>query len=207
MRTNTLGGALATALITIAALGGCAATGEAPAPPAAPPAPAAAAGQAHNQADISFAQGMIPHHAQAVDMAKLAPTRAGSPKVKELAGAIQGAQQPEIDQMTGFLRAWQAPVPGTGDQAMGGMQHSGHSMPGAGRGMMTAEQMTELERSNGPAFDRLFLRMMVDHHRGAITMANTELAEGQNPEAKQLARRIVDAQQREIDEMTAILGS
>lgn len=203
MRTNRLGGALATTLITIAALAGCSTAAQAPTPPA------ASTGQAHNQADVSFAQGMIPHHAQAVDMAKLAPTRAGSPKVKQLAGAIQGAQQPEIDQMTGFLRDWQAPLPQTGDQAMGGMQHAGDGgqpMGGAGHGMMTDQQMAELERSNGPAFDRLFLRMMVDHHRGAITMANAELADGQNPEAKQLARRIVDAQQREIDEMTGLLG-
>ena len=106
----------AAALTTGAALGGCGST--ATAPPASS-ASSPQASQTHNQADISFVQGMIPHHAQAIAMSEMAAQRAGSPEIKDLAARIQAAQQPEIDQMSGFLRAWDAPVPST-KMPMGG---------------------------------------------------------------------------------------
>ena len=192
MNTRILGGLLAaTAVVAITA--GCADTAATPAPTAAPSSTAAPGATAQNAADVAFVQGMIPHHAQAVAMTDLAATRAASPAVKDLAGRIARAQGPEIDQMNGFLRTWSAPA---GDMAsMGGMS-----------GMMSDQQMTELGATSGPAFDRMFLQMMTEHHTGAITMAQTELAQGQDPEAKALAQKIIADQQAEITEMQGLLA-
>ncbi len=194
-RITTLVAAAAVALSVGAALGGCG-TGNAP------PATSSAAAQIHNQADITFAEGMIPHHAQAVAMSTMAAGRAASPQVKDLAARIQAAQQPEIDQMSGFLRAWNAPVPNT----QGGMGQLDHGASGGMPGMMSGDQMRQLGQASGAAFDRMFLQMMIAHHQGAVTMAKTELSDGQNPDARQLAQRIIEAQQREITEMQTLLG-
>ena len=192
MNTRILGGLLAaTAVVAITA--GCADTAATPAPTAAPSSMAAPGATAQNAADVAFLQGMIPHHTQAVAMTDLAATRAASPAVKDLAGRIARAQGPEIQQMNGFLRAWGAPA---GDMAsMGGMS-----------GMMSNQQMTQLGATTGPAFDRMFLQMMTEHHTGAITMAQTELAQGQDPEAKALAQKIIADQQAEITEMQGLLA-
>ena len=150
----------------------------------------------HNEQDIAFAQMMIPHHQQAVDMAKMAVEKATDPKVLDLASRIEGAQDPEIRQMTTMLEQWDAPT-GSTVESMPGMDH--------GEGMMTDEEMTQLEQSTGADFDRLWLRMMIRHHEGAVTMAKTELDRGGDSEAKDLAKRIVDAQEAEIAEMRAML--
>jgi len=155
--------------------------------------------QDHNQADITFAQEMIPHHAQAIEMARLAPDRAQSPQVKDLASRIEQAQGPEIETMTGWLRTWNAQVPPTG--AAGG----DHAGMGTSPGMMDPQQMQQLRQATGAEFDMLFLQMMIEHHNGAITTARAELADGQYPPAKQLAQQIIDTQQAEIEEMRALL--
>jgi uncharacterized protein (DUF305 family) len=151
---------------------------------------------AHNTADVMFAQMMVVHHQQAVDMAKLARTRAGSPKVKDLAAKIGAEQGPEIQKMTEWLRAWGgAPMP----MPSGAL---GHGMgQGSVPGMMTAADMSRLEASRGAEFDRMFLTMMIRHHEGAVAMAKTELADGVNPDAKELAQSIVTTQTAEIAEM------
>jgi uncharacterized protein (DUF305 family) len=159
-------------------------------------APAAATG--NNADDISFAQGMIPHHAQAVEMAKLVPSRSTDPKVLGLANRIQQAQDPEIQQLTDMLKKWgSAPASAS---SMPGMDHG--SMGG---GMMTAEEMKQLEGAKGAEFDRMWMQMMIKHHEGAIDMARTELSKGSSAEAKALAQKIIDAQQAEITEMQALL--
>lgn len=152
---------------------------------------------AHNEADIRFAQEMIPHHRQAVEMAALVPSHSTDPRVIDLAARIQQAQDPEITAMTGWLQAWGAPVPE-------GAGHSG-GHHGEMPGMMTDEQMAELEAAQGADFDRMWLTMMIDHHEGAVQMAQTELAEGTDPQARTMAQEIIDAQQAEIREMQAIL--
>lgn len=152
----------------------------------------------HNQADIRFAEEMIPHHRQAVEMAALVPSRSSDPAVIDLAARIQQAQDPEITTMTGWLRDWGAAVPeGSGH---GGTDHG--NMPG----MMTHEQMVQLEAARGPEFDRMWLTMMIAHHEGAVQMAGTELAEGADSDAKALAQQIIDAQQAEIQQMQALLN-
>ena len=146
-----------------------------------------------NDADVTFAQSMIIHHEQAIEMARLASTRAESQDVLDLAARIEGAQQPEIDLMTEWLEAW-------GEEPAADMGMDGMDMGG-----MSEQQMTDLEATTGAQFDRMFLEMMIEHHQGAIEMANTETAEGENPEALELAAKIVADQTAEIEEMQAML--
>ncbi|WP_280509816.1 DUF305 domain-containing protein [Nocardia farcinica] len=153
---------------------------------------------AHNDADVAFAQEMIPHHRQAVEMAALVPERSTDPRVRDLAARIQQAQDPEIATMTGWLQSWGAPVDGGGHAGMG---HGDMSMPG----MMTDEQMAQLRAARGAEFDRMWLTMMIAHHEGAVQMSRTELAQGADPAAKALAQQIIDGQQAEIDQMRRLL--
>lgn len=165
----------------------------------APSAAGTTATGAKNPADIAFATGMIPHHVQAVAMADMAPQHATSPKVKALAVRITAAQGPEIAQMSGWLKGWGSPVPGTG---------GGHDMSSMGgqNGMMSTQQMTDLGKANGVAFDSMWLTAMTEHHQGAVAMAKTELAKGVNPDSKKLAQAIINGQTAEIAEMKAILA-
>lgn len=153
------------------------------------PAPAQQAD--HNEADIDFARMMIPHHEGAIAMAKLVPGRSTDQRVLDLAARIERAQDPEIQQMRGWLTQWGAPT-----------SPMGHSMPGA----MSDDQMTMLGHATGTEFDQQFLRMMIEHHQGAVEMARTELAQGSFADAKALAQRIIDTQQAEITEMQAMLA-
>lgn len=157
-----------------------------------------------NEADVMFARNMIPHHEQAVRMAEQVPSRTRQPQVLDLANRIGSAQQPEIDRMNGWLQEWNA-GPGEHGDHRGGQQ-GGHQMGHQMTGMMTPEQMTDLERARGADFDRAWVRMMIEHHRGAVEMARTEQDRGQAPEAKQLAGQIIDSQRSEIDEMGALLA-
>lgn len=157
-----------------------------------------------NDADVTFAQGMIPHHEQAVEMAELATDRAESDDVKRLAADIEAAQAPEIEQLTTWLEQWGAEAP-SGAMDHGDMGHgdSGGDMSG----MMTEEDMTMLEGAQGADFDRAFLEMMVVHHEGAVEMAETEVADGENPDAIEMAETIISTQEAEIAEMRELLGS
>lgn len=158
---------------------------------------------AANQADVEFAQMMIVHHQGAIDMARLAPERAQAEEVLDLAAAIEQAQQPEIDTMTGWLEAWGAP-PAAPDGAMAGMDHGSMSESGEG-GMADDESMARLEAAQGAEFDTLFLELMIVHHEGAIAMAQLEIEDGQHPEAVDLAHRVVTDQSAEITVMRSLL--
>lgn len=174
-------------------------------PAAGAPAGSAAVSAERNDADVRFAQMMIPHHRQAVEMAQIALDRAESPEVKELAEQIRSAQDPEIATMTGFLQAWGVEVPAAG--SVGGMGHGGTSgvNPSMMSGMMTPEQMGQLGSASGAAFDMLFLQMMIVHHEGAIADSQRELTEGINPQAKELATQIVSSQTAEITRIQQLL--
>lgn len=154
-----------------------------------------------NEADATFAHGMIPHHEQAVVMTKLAPERTENAQVLDLAERIEAAQAPEIDQMKGWLEAWNEPHK-PGMEGMGGMAGMGGM-----KGMMSDDQMAALTASSGPAFDKMFLEMMIVHHEGAVEQARAEKADGKFPEALTLADEIIASQQSEIDEMRGILTS
>jgi uncharacterized protein (DUF305 family) len=210
VRPRLIGGVLAAATAAVLAAG-CSDSANAPAaggPTAAPPTaatPTAPVSPEHNAADVVFAQGMIPHHIQAIAMSSQASSRAASQEVKDLAARIDQEQGPEIERMNQMLDAWGAPRPQPGSTAMPGMPGmpmGDMPMPG----MMGEAQMQQLAAQSGPAFDRVFLQMMIEHHTGAVQMAQTEQAQGLNPQAKELAGAIVADQQREITEMQALLG-
>lgn len=175
----------------------------------APTSTSAAQEETHNDADVAFAKRMVPHHQQAVEMAELAASRGSTDKVKELANRIKQAQDPEIQQMNGWLAQWGA----TSTSPSTGMDHgsTGTSAPGmdhgSGPGMMTDDEMRQLEQASGVEFDRMFLDMMIRHHQGAVEEARAEVAKGTNADAKALAQRIIDTQQAEIAEMQEMLGS
>lgn len=149
-------------------------------------------------ADVAFAQLMIPHHQQAVEMADLALKYAQSRQVKELATQIKSAQDPEIDTMTQWLEDWGAPMtmPSSdgemGDMDMGGMGTAG---------MMSEAEMQALSEARGTEFDQMWLQMMIAHHEGAIAMAEQVLETTNDPEVTALAQDVVQAQQTEIDSM------
>ena len=155
-----------------------------------------ATGAEFNDADVEFAQQMIPHHAQAVEMAQMVPDQGVSPELIELAGAVEGAQQPEIDQMTAMLDRWGQDVPSTDLGQHGSMEMEG---------MMSMEDMDALAAMSGPEFEQMWLTMMIEHHEGAIAMAETELADGLDEESRKLAQDIVDAQRAEITQMEQML--
>ncbi|MGW5266591.1 DUF305 domain-containing protein [Microbispora sp. NPDC004025] len=166
--------------------------------PAESPAPVTSPAADHNDRDIWFAQMMIPHHRQALDMAKLAEDRAAGSKVKELAKQIEAAQDPEIQMMTGWLESWGVQAPGEDGMPM---DHMDHGMPG----MMSGEDMKKLEGLKGAAFDKAFLTMMIQHHEGAITMAKEEQGAGVYEPAKQMADSIITSQSAEISTMKKLL--
>jgi uncharacterized protein (DUF305 family) len=152
-----------------------------------------------NDADIEFAQGMIAHHEQAIEMAEIAldPDRTAGPEVSDLATRIQAAQEPEIDQMTAWLTA-------AGESITMDMS-DGHDMSSM-EGMMSVEQMDALAVATGAEFDRMWLEMMIEHHEGAISQSETVQADGSNSDVLALAGAIISAQQAEIAEMQALLG-
>jgi uncharacterized protein (DUF305 family) len=154
----------------------------------------------HNAQDVTFLTDMIPHHAQAVDMADLVLSRVADADVKALATQIKAAQSPEISQMSGWLIGWGESLP-----ASGGSDHSMVGMHGSD-GMMSDSEMTELDQASGTEFARLFLTGMTRHHQGAVEMARAELSSGQNAQAKALATAILTAQEQEIATMGALLS-
>ncbi len=168
-----------------------------------PSATASAKAGNHNDQDVSFAEEMIQHHRQAVEMADLATDRASSQEVKALATKIKGAQDPEIETMSGWLTSWGEEVPAD----MSGMEgHDMGDMSSDMPGMMSSEDMDMLEKASGAEFDKMFLEMMVKHHEGAVEMAKTQKADGKYGPAVKLADDVITAQTAEIEQMNKMLG-
>jgi len=155
-------------------------------------------GDGFNGADTMFAQMMIPHHEQAIEMSDMAldPATGAGADVLALAEAIAAAQDPEIAEMTALLEGWGEPV------AMDeGADHSGMMS-----GMLTVDELDALAALRGPDFDRAWLEAMIAHHEGAVEMAEDVLADGESPEVRDLAERVVAAQADEIARMRELLG-
>jgi uncharacterized protein (DUF305 family) len=161
------------------------------------------------EADVRFMTDMIGHHAQALVMAALVPTHGASPEIRTLAARIINAQEDEIATMQQWLRDRNQPVPEV--HVMGttlmvhGADHARH-MPG----MLSAEQMQELDRARGGEFDRLFLTFMIQHHRGAVTMVHELFATdgaGQDEEVFKFASDVQVDQATEIARMELMLQS
>ena len=170
---------------------------------------AEAGGDGFNDADVSFATDMVQHHAQALSMVDLTLGRDLSPQLAELAEQIRQAQAPEIEQMVDWLEQWDQPVPETvrdhanahGDDH-GGTGEEADDMPG----MMSADQMAALETAPDAEFEDLWLSMMVEHHEGAVAMAEEVRAEGESKKTAALAADIIETQQAEIERMQALLA-
>jgi len=201
-RMSTAGGILVVAIT----LSGCAGTSGEPAAGTASPSVASSASTSpgrvedkHNRVDAEFTQNMVVHHEGAIVMADLAARVASTPEVKALGQRISAAQEPEIIEMKSWLVAW-------GEQSAADVNMDGMDMGGMDMGGLSQDEaMSELKAAEGTAFDRRFLELMIEHHRGAIEMADTQLASGTNPQALALARSIIDAQNAEITEMEQLL--
>lgn len=151
----------------------------------------------HGLADVMFAQMMVPHHEQALEMSRIVTGKEGVPEdVRALAKRIESAQGPEIKRMQDMLATW-----GVTDAQH--MDHSGHA---GMEGMLTEEQLQALRDAEGPDAARLFLEGMIEHHQGAVEMARTQLEDGENPQARALAEDVVAAQEEEIAQMEDLLA-
>ncbi|MEU7611381.1 DUF305 domain-containing protein [Micromonospora sp. NPDC049204] len=148
----------------------------------------------HNSLDVLFVRMMIPHHAQALAMAELAPDRAADPDIRALAERIRASQGPEMGMMRGWLQTRGLPA-----------EVEGHDH-GAMRGMQSPEAMRQLTASRGPDFDRLFVQMMTAHHEGAIEMATNLLTVGSDLTLNEFATSVATEQTVEIDRMREVLG-
>lgn len=148
--------------------------------------------------DTMFAQMMIPHHEQAIEMSDIAldPTTGAGQTVRDLATRIKAEQDPEIAQMTSLLTQWGQPT-----QMDSSMDHS--SMMS---GMLTADQLSSLAELRGDEFDVAWLRAMIAHHEGAVDMSRDVIDSGTNAELRALAESVVSSQLAEIDEMTSLVG-
>jgi uncharacterized protein (DUF305 family) len=156
---------------------------------------------------------MIPHHQQAIEMSDMLLGKQGiDPEVVALANQIKKAQGPEIEQMQSWLKAWgtsSTPAPSStgmpGHDMSSGGDMNGMPGMGGGHGMMSDADMTALQNAQGADAGRLFLTQMIEHHKGAIMMAQQEIDSGQFPAAVEMARNIVASQQKEITTMQGLL--
>ena len=149
----------------------------------------------HNDHDVMFAQMMIPHHQQAVQLAAMVPDRSTNPELVKLAATISGEQEPEINAMKALLVQWDISPHAASD-------HAGMPMDG----MVDDATMAKLGTLKGQEFDTLWLQSMISHHQGAIAMAGGEVAAGKSPDMITMAQNMVTAQQAEIDQMKKMLG-
>ena len=149
-----------------------------------------------NDADVMFAQMMIPHHEQALELADMAldPTLMASEQVKALASQIKAAQDPEIDVMTQWLTEWDQPLMDMSED---------HSM--TMEGMLSIDELGALGQMSGEEFDQAWVSAMIAHHKGAIKMADTVKAEGESALVQELADAIIQAQRSEIDTLELLL--
>ncbi|PRY40348.1 DUF305 domain-containing protein [Umezawaea tangerina] len=154
---------------------------------------------APNDRDLAYVAGMVVHHRQAVEMTELAPERASNEVVRGLAARIHDTQGPEI----GAMEQWQRQYAATA----GEHGHSG-KMPdvdhAAMPGMATAEQMGELKAARGEEFDRVFVRLMVAHHKGALAMAEEVLSSGVDVKVEEMAADVIATQTDEINRMQGL---
>lgn len=179
-----------------------------------------------NAADVTFAQNMRPHHSQAVEMAQTVLDKNPPPQVAAVAQRIKAAQSPEIQQIDAMLQHFGvttggSSTPGTGG-SMPGMDDGSMPMPSGsssapptatgspgttGDGMMSAAQMSQLSQAaSGTPAAKVFLQLMQEHHKGAIAMAETEIANGKYQPAITMAKNIRDSQTAEITEMQQLLS-
>ena len=161
----------------------------------------------HNDADVSFNRMMMAHHQQAVAMSGLIEGRTDNADIIELGKKIAKAQSREIEQMSARLAAWgEDPTAPSVHEPHDGHQGHGDS-PQDMEGMLSDEAMQKLAEAEGPEFDRLFLEGMIEHHEGAVAMAEDVIRDGENEPTRELAENVVDSQKTEIDDMKKLLDA
>jgi uncharacterized protein (DUF305 family) len=160
---------------------------------------AGSASSTFKEADVKFAQTMIPHHEQAVEMADAILWRQGVPlEITQLAQQIKDAQVPEVQALRGFLAGWKQPlIPDHSSEA--------HEDRGAAEGDLMPEEMQALNAADAGRGQRLFLRGMIKHHKGAIAMVQEGIDNGANPDAVKLAQTIKGGQSAQIKTMETLL--
>lgn len=168
--------------------------------------------ESYNDADLDFAEAMIPHHAQALSMVDVARGRPVTPAFSSLMEDVSLAQAPEVEELSALLRDWDRPVPETerdhvnaghgGDAPEAEVDDGHHDLPG----MHSHEDLEALTEHRGPAFERAWLTMMLEHHEGAIELASTAARDGEDPEAVALAERIERTQRDQAARMETLLG-
>lgn len=154
-----------------------------------------------NAADVEYMTMMIPHHQQAKVMTDLVPGKTANEQIRAIAGRISVAQDGEIAMMNTWLADRGKPVPGEGHAGHGG-GHDHALMPG----MATEAQLADLRAASGPAFEKLFLDLMIAHHQGALTMAETQLGKGVEIKAQEMAQEVITGQSAEIERMKTMRG-
>lgn len=152
----------------------------------------------HGMGDVMFAQMMIPHHEQALEMSEILLSKDGVPEdVRAMAEQIQAAQGPEIERMMTMLTAWDAPY----DEQM---DHSGH---GGMDGMLSEDELQELRDADGTQAASLYLEGMISHHEGAVEMARQHQEDGENAQALALSEQVIASQEKEIAQMQDMLDA
>jgi uncharacterized protein (DUF305 family) len=160
------------------------------------------------EADVHFMSAMIGHHAQAIVMSNWAPTHAADAAVRRLAERIINAQQDEIATMQRWLKRRGQPVPEATHATSPEHAHAGHEM--LMPGMLTEDQMRQLDQARGPEFDRLFLTFMIQHHKGAVTMVKdlfSSKGAGQDETVFKFANDVSVDQSTEIERMEKMLAA
>ncbi len=196
--------AVAALLLTLAPLTAC---GNDAADTPAPARHTAANGDVYNDADATFATEMIPHHADALVMVDMTQGRDLSPELAQLTEDIRAAQAPEIEQMADWLTAWGEEVPETSRDHVNSHMGSDGDDTGTEEGMgMDPDDLSALDGTRGSAFETMWLEMMIEHHRGAIEMAQAEQEDGTFADALTLAESVETSQSAEIDLMEDLLA-
>ncbi|MGW0736433.1 DUF305 domain-containing protein [Streptomyces sp. NPDC002851] len=155
-----------------------------------------------NSADVAYVRMMIEHHQQALTMTELAPDRVRSAQVRRLAERIEAAQGPEIDAMKGWLKQHGKKLEDDSGHEHGDGHEMGHGGGDAAMpGMATKAQLDTLRKAKGAAFDELFLKLMITHHGGAVTMATDVLSDGKNIQISEMANDVIAQQTSEIERM------
>jgi uncharacterized protein (DUF305 family) len=201
------GRALAAAVVALGLLAGCG--DDASEDAAGDPTVEVPESEDFNGADVAFATDMIPHHAQGLSMVDMTLGRDVSPELLTLSEQIRDTQSAEIEQMADWLEEWGQEVPETSRDHMNAEGHGGgegtdehHDLPG----MMDDDAMEELADAGRGGFEQMWLEMMVEHHEGAIEMAEAEIDEGEHPDTVAMAESIVETQRAEIEQMASMLG-
>ena len=149
---------------------------------------------AFNEADLNFVEQMIPHHEQAVQISQLAENRAEDEEVRTIASDIAFIQAIELEELQGWLIEW----------GFDGAEHS-HEDHADAAGMLSADEVQQLEASSGSEFDALFTQLMIQHHEGAIAAARELLETGKSEDIRFFAQSLIESQGAELEQLRFIL--